>query len=86
MSKNIGERCVQCLQDTSFGSGKYVNRIPADNGLYDGYECSDCQSCECDVCLKPTLEYHNCNDTGKIYCDNCVPEDVRDDENTFSNF
>ena len=86
MSKNIGEKCVQCLQDTSFGSGKYVNRIPADNGSYDGYECSACQSCECDVCLEPTLEYHICNETGKIYCDNCVPEDARNDENTFSNF
>ena len=46
MSKDIGNKCVECLQDTSFGSGKFVNRIPSDNGMYDGYECSDCQSCE----------------------------------------
>ena len=86
MSKDIGNKCVECLQDTSFGSGKYVNRIPADNGINDGYMCSYCQSCECDVCSELTLEYHNCNETGNVYCDNCVPEKVKNDENTFSNF
>ena len=39
---------------TSFGSGKYVNRIPADNGSYDGYECSDCQ-----YTFKPSMNIHS---------------------------
>lgn len=36
----LGDRCVWCLQDTSFGSGKYVNRIPvhADAGSTDWHE------------------------------------------------
>jgi len=40
------ESCIECKRDTSFGSGLFVNRIPAD----DGYMCPDCQSVECDVC------------------------------------
>ena len=27
---DIGNNCVCCNQDTSFGSGRFVNRIPAD--------------------------------------------------------
>ena len=27
---DIGNRCVDCGKDTSFGSGRFVNRIPAD--------------------------------------------------------
>ena len=27
---DIGNNCVSCNQDTSFGSGRFVNRIPAD--------------------------------------------------------
>jgi len=80
MIKNIGNNCVECLKDTSFGSYRYVNRIPADNGINDGYMCADCQSVECDVCLELTLEYHNCNETGNIYCDKCVPEKVLNKE------
>jgi len=26
---DIGDECVDCFQDTSFGSGRFVNRIPA---------------------------------------------------------
>ena len=42
MSKDIGNKCVECLKDTSFGSGRYVNRIPADNNNMKGYLCGDC--------------------------------------------
>ncbi len=31
--------CILCGEDTSFGSGKFVNRIPAD----DNYMCAECQ-------------------------------------------
>ena len=59
---DIGNNCVSCNQDTSFGSGRFVNRIPADadyqaeddkgsiifaEGEYrDGYLCPDCQMSE----------------------------------------
>tara|TARA_Y100001938_G_C8067680_1_gene421212 strand:+ start:186 stop:338 length:153 start_codon:yes stop_codon:yes gene_type:complete len=43
MSKTIGNRCIKCLKDTSPGSGRFVDRIPADDDNYDGYMCIDCQ-------------------------------------------
>jgi len=77
---NIGQRCVHCGQDTSFGSGRFVNRIPADadyeatnsNGKIifaegknrDGYACAECISYDCCRCDKP------------IYLD----EDIRADQ------
>ena len=63
---DIGNRCVHCGEDTSFGSGRFVNRIPADadyeatdsegkiifaDGEYrDGYACPDCSGFDCDRC------------------------------------
>ena len=38
--------CVYCSQDTSFGSGKFVNRLPTD----DGYSCAECAGYTCDRC------------------------------------
>jgi len=29
MNKDVGEKCIFCFRDTSFGSGRFVNRIPA---------------------------------------------------------
>lgn len=65
-AKCIGDHCVECGEDTSFGSGRFVNRIPADRDLdedspfkhlikegysrVDGYLCADCTSEECDRC------------------------------------
>ena len=31
---DIGDKCVECLRSTSFGTGLFVNRIPADNDEY----------------------------------------------------
>ena len=63
---DIGNRCVYCGEDTSFGSGRFVNRIPADadceitdskgkiifaDGEYrDGYACPPCMAMPCDRC------------------------------------
>jgi len=64
---DIGEYCVECLQSTAFGSGRFVNRIPADRdvedeegnhlGRRDGWLCPECNFTECDRCDE------------KIYCD-----------------
>jgi len=70
---DIGNKCVNCLEDTSFGSGKFVNRIPAENEKYEGYQCYECQSIECDKCSQPSFEYHE-DLNGNIYCDNCYEE------------
>ena len=63
---DVGDKCVYCGEDTSFGSGRFVNRIPADanwescnqegkvvykDGEYrDGYACAECMAIECDRC------------------------------------
>ena len=70
---DIGNNCVCCNKDTSFGSGRFVNRIPADaeyesldekghvifaeNEYRDGYLCESCQEIECDKCSKRTADF-----------------------------
>ena len=64
---DIGDKCVDCLRSTSFGTGLFVNRIPADNDNYIGWLCPECNFHECDRCNE------------KIYCDeDCTPYDVYD--------
>ena len=38
--------CTYCEESTAFGSGNFVNRIPADNG----WACANCAGYECDHC------------------------------------
>jgi len=59
------EACIDCKRDTSFGSGLFVNRIPAD----DGYMCPDCQSVECDVCGELSISFTVKG--WKIMCEEC---------------
>ena len=40
------DNCVYCGESTRFGSGRFVNRIPVD----DGYACADCSGMTCDYC------------------------------------
>ena len=62
---DVGNKCVCCGRDTSFGTGLFVNRIPADadyeseyggkivfkEGQYrDGYLCPECSALPCDRC------------------------------------
>ena len=67
---DIVDKCVECLRSTSFGTGLFVNRIPADNDNYIGWLCPECNFHECDRCNE------------KIYCDeDFTPYDVyRPDE------
>ena len=54
--------CVYCEQPTEFGSGKFVNRMPADHyhalpdgttyEYRDGYACAECMVIDCDRCDK----------------------------------
>ena len=80
---DIGNYCVNCLQDTSFGTGRFVNRIPADRdvedeegnylGRRDGWLCPECYWYECDRC------------EGKIYNDEDITAyDVFKDNKDFS--
>ena len=62
---DIGDKCIECLRSTSFGTGLFVNRLPADNDKYIGYLCPECNFQECDRCNE------------KIYVDDdCTPYDV----------
>jgi hypothetical protein len=67
---DIGDKCIECLRSTSFGTGLFANRIPADNDNYIGWLCPECNFHECDRCDE------------KIYCDeDFTPYDVyRPDE------
>jgi len=47
MTKTI-DPCVYCKESTAFGNGRFVNRIPSD----DGYACAECAGYECDECNK----------------------------------
>lgn len=47
INEDLGDLCLECRKDTSFGSGKFINRIPcsrADNCFKteEGYLCEDC--------------------------------------------
>ena len=47
---NIGDKCLECGEDTAFGTGRFINRIPAetqescDHVKFEGYMCGDCVS------------------------------------------
>jgi len=73
---DIGHKCIGCHEDTQFGSGKFVNRIPADDEKYSGYLCVDCQSENCDECNILTHEYEY-DDDGNFLCDDCYVNKVK---------
>ena len=50
--KDVGNDCVYCFENTAFGSGRFVNRIPADTETHSGYACAECMATECDRCGK----------------------------------
>jgi hypothetical protein len=62
--------CIDCGRDTSFGSGLFVNRLPADNGKKSGYLCVECLSMECDHCGELSAEYGS-DEEGGIICSDC---------------
>ena len=47
MTKLI-DPCVHCGASTAFPYGKFVDRIPSD----DGWACAECAGYECDECGK----------------------------------
>ena len=62
MSIDVGEVCIYCHESVAFGSGRFVNRIPAGDGIVDGYMCAECQhdpdtdECNCDACAEGTFD------------------------------
>ena len=78
---DIGDKCVDCRQDTSFGTGRFVNRIPAFvdrevDGKWlelDGYLCAECREMECEGkdCDYMVLDDYTIID-GTVLCNTCV--------------
>ena len=85
---NAENRCVHCGEDTSFGSGRFVNRIPADSvwealnkdgkiifkeGEYrDGYACAECMAMECDRCSEMIPLDEDIRVQNLRVCENCL--------------
>lgn len=73
---DTNDYCVYCDRDTAFGTGLFVNRIPADRTMddgttRDGWMCVECQQIECDVCGNWTTDY-TFTDAGDAACDECT--------------
>jgi hypothetical protein len=69
--RDIGELCIECGGNTAFGSGHFVNRVPADNGELIGFLCSDCLAIDCDQCGGKTIEYEH-HENGGVLCVDCL--------------
>ena len=53
----MNQDCVECKRSTAFGSGLFVNRIPADDNEGNvGYMCPECQMIECEECNQKVLD------------------------------
>ena len=70
---DIGNNCTHCGKDTSFGSGRFVNRIPSTTDTQEGYMCPDCQAVKCDECDQETLEYL-ITEAGNLFCSDCLQD------------
>lgn len=76
-----GDPCRDCGHSTALGSGRFVNRLPAD----DGYLCAECAAIECDACgelipLDEDITAEMYDPIGAVYCykfhAECVPAGV----------
>jgi len=66
------DKCRDCKRDTHWGSGLFINRIPAD----DGWLCADCQSIACCHCGELTLDFRF-DDNGDAWCPDCVDDPIQ---------
>ena len=66
----MSQDCVECKKSTRFGSGRVVDRVPADNG---GYVCAECRMIECEDCNTKVLEDYEIVD-GVFVCLDCIGE------------
>lgn len=66
---SVLETCNECGCSVAFGSGNYVNRVPAD----DGWLCPECLAIECDECGVPSIDWdHPSHDDTAIWCVDCL--------------
>ena len=79
---NDPEICLGCNKSTTFGSGRFINRIPAFDGDREGYLCVCCQAIECDRCGELTNDWFVATSVPGSYllvCEDCCdPEEVEE--------
>lgn len=64
--------CVYCGESTAFGFGRFVNRIPVD----DGWGCAECSGFACVECEKQIyLDAEASNEDGDYFHRACLPLD-----------
>lgn len=68
---DVGSRCVNCGEDTAAGSGRYINRVPAESDTAIGYLCAECQAIPCDRCGTDALDWTG-NEAGELLCLDCA--------------
>jgi hypothetical protein len=62
--------CHYCGESTAFGSGKFVNRLPVE----DGWGCAECSGFACDKCYKQIYLDTDVRDKdGYFYHATCLP-------------
>lgn len=62
----VKDYCAYCGADTAFGTGRYVNRLPVD----EGYACASCAGFDCDHCdRKIPLDEDIATDVGHYHED-----------------
>ena len=69
---STSDPCTECGEPTSFGSGRFVNRVPSDTR----YICPECMMIECWECGKPIPvdeDFKDQNEEG-FYHEECVPQ------------
>ena len=66
----MNNKCINCGEDTSFGSGRFVNRSPAD----DGYICPECLTLDCDACGEDIELDADIKVNGCVYHEHCLIE------------
>lgn len=82
---SVGDLCVYCFSDTSFGSGNFVNRIPADRVAYEVYEdlvpgAEPDQLVGIDLTQYDTVDGYGCSHCMAYECDACDKPVYEDDE------
>lgn len=75
--KTMKEVCEICGDSVKFGSGKFVNRVPAN----DAFICAECMAEPCDICGTMdaelnTIEHEDGNPTQ--ICDDCLEKSEKD--------
>jgi hypothetical protein len=78
----VVDPCVECGETTVFGSGRFVNRIPAeregpDGASLVGFLCPECLAEECGLCgavedRDDLIEVELIHDDWRLLCGGCV--------------